>query len=173
MNIQSAMPSQRKIVRLAAIAIAIGALAACSGGSSPSVDAAAAVAGTDGQSSATQATAEIQPAASVDFPSGTTLGDLGLPVYPTPKEHISPNENHANEAGEKSVSVLMEPHDPFNTVVAWYKAHMPTDSYTESGNPKHAQFQIGKDGDKVIRMVVIDNINEGQTHLILIKKTYP
>ena len=36
MNIQSAMASQGKIVGLAAITIAIGALAACSGGSSPS-----------------------------------------------------------------------------------------------------------------------------------------
>jgi len=36
MNIQSALPSQGKIVGFVAITIAIGALAACSGGSSPS-----------------------------------------------------------------------------------------------------------------------------------------
>ena len=172
MKIKSATPAQGKLFPLAVLAIAMGTLAACSGSSPPSAVAAAASPGTGGQSSATQAAAEVQPAASVDFPSGTTLGDLGLPVYPTPQEHISPNENDTNEAGEKSVSVLMEPHDPFDTVVAWYKAHMPADSYANSGNPKHAQFQVGKDGDKVIRMVVIDNIHEGQTHLILMKKTY-
>ena len=151
----------------------MGTLGACSGSSPPSTAAAVAGVDTGGQSSATQAVAEVQPAASVDFPSGTTLGDLGLPVYPTPQEHISPNENDTNQAGEKSVSVLMEPHDPFDTVVAWYKAHMPDGSYVESGNPKHAQFQVGKDGDKVIRMVIIDDVQEGQTHLILLKKTSP
>ena len=172
MKIQSAMALQKKTLGLVTLAMAIGALVACGSGSTGSTDAAVTAAGTNSQSSTPEA-ATIAPSASApEFPSGTELGDLGLPVYPTPPEHIAPHDAGTNGDGEKYDSVLLEPHDPFDTVVAWYQAHMPTGSSVVSMNPKHAEFHLG-DTDKVTRMVIIDNINEGQTHLILMMKTKP
>jgi len=109
-----------------------------------------------------------------DFPPGTKLGDLGLPVYPVDKANIVVNPPGTNADGEKSESVSMDPHDPFETVVAWYKAHMPSDSYQQGVDPNHASFQIGKDGDRVVRMVLIDHTSgHVQTEIILMRKTKP
>lgn len=135
--------------------------------------AAAAGASAESPEAAAHESAAAQVPASAVFPTGTVLGDLELPVYPTPQQNTQPSESNSNEAGEKSVSVSMTPQDPFDTVVAWYKARMPAGSYAESLNPKHAQFQIGESGDKMIRMVIIDNINDTHAHLILMKTTYP
>ncbi len=100
------------------------------------------------------------------------LGDLGLPVYPTPPEHVSSHDAGTNGDGQKYDSVLLEPHAPFDTVVAWYQAHMPAGTGgTNEMNPKHAEFHV--DDGKVSRTVLIDNVNEGQTHLLLMKKINP
>jgi hypothetical protein len=172
MKIQSAMQTRTKIFCFATLAIAIGVLSACGGGS-PSSDGTAAATNSAGiHDAAPQAVTDAKPP-SADFPAGTVLGDLDLPVYPTPPENTQPSESNSNEAGEKSVSVSMTPQDPFVTVVAWYKAHMPAGSYVEGANPNHAQFQIGDYGDKMMRLVIIDNANDTHAHLILIKKTNP
>ena len=172
MKIQSAIALQKKSLGLVTLTMAIGALVACGSGSTGSTDAAVTAAGTNSQSSTPQAATSAPSASAAEFPSGTALGDLGLPVYPTPPEHIAPHDAGTNGDGEKYDSVLLEPHDPFDTVVAWYQTHMPTGSSVVSMNPKHAEFHLG-DTDKVTRMVIIDNINEGQTHLILMMKTKP
>ena len=172
MKIQSAKIFQRKPLGWVAIAMAIGVLAACNSGSTASKDVAVAAVGADNTSAAPQVATSAPSASAAEFPSGTALGDLGLPVYPTPPEHIAPHDAGTNGDGEKYDSVLLEPHDPFDTVVAWYQTHMPTGSSVVSMNPKHAEFHLG-DTDKVTRMVIIDNINEGQTHLILMMKTKP
>jgi hypothetical protein len=169
MKIRSATTLPRKILTCLAIAIAIGALDACSNGSTASTDAAAA---TTHPSPPAQVASSAPSSSAAEFPAGTEVGDLGLPVYPTPSEHVSPHDVGTNGDGEKYDSVLLEPHDPFDTVLAWYKAHMPTGSFVASPNPKHAEFHIG-DADKITRMVIIDNIHEGQTHLILMMKTRP
>lgn len=172
MNIQSTTILQNKTLSWLAIAMAVGALVACSGGSTASKDAAVAAVGAENTSAAPQVATSAPSASAPEFPSGTELGDLGLPVYPTPPEHIAPHEAGTNGDGEKYDSVLLEPHQPFDTVVAWYKAHMPAGSYRASVDPKHAEFHIS-DAGKVTWMVIIDNIHEGQTHLILSKKTRP
>jgi hypothetical protein len=169
MKIRSVMTPQRKILTRLAITIAVGALTACSNGSTAATDAAAAA---TIQSQPPQVAASTPSSSAAEFPSGTELGDLGLPVFPTPPEHVSPHDAGTNGDGEKYDSVLLEPHEAFDTVAAWYTAHMPTGSLVSSPNPKHAEFHIGDD-DKVTRMVIIDNIHEGQTHLILMMKTKP
>ncbi len=171
MKIQPAMTLQKKTLGLVALTIAIGALVACGSGSTASTDTAVTAAG-QSQSPPPEAAASAPSSSAAEFPGGTELGDLGLPVYPTPPEHVSPHDAGTNGDGEKYDSVLLEPHDPFDTVVAWYKARMPTGSFVSSPDPKHAEFHLG-DADKVTRTVVIDNINEGQTHLILMMKTKP
>lgn len=116
---------------------------------------------------------EPTPHVSDAFPASTELGDLGLPVYPIPKDNIMVNPTETNPEGVKSESMTMEPHDSFATVAAWYKERMPNGSAQDNGgNPDHLQFQIGKEGDKVIRMVILDQIRGHQgTHLILMRKT--
>ena len=100
------------------------------------------------------------------------LGELDLPVYPTPKANITVNPTETNAAGERSESTSMDPHASFDDVVAWYKARMPGDSYRESPAQGHASFQIGKDGDSIIRSVIIDHISgHVQTNIILMRKS--
>jgi hypothetical protein len=168
MKIRSATTLPRTILACLSITIAVGTLTACSNGSTAPAVAAAATT----QSPPVQVATRAPSSPAAEFPVGTELGDLGLPVYPTPPEHVSPHDAGINGDGEKYDSVLLEPHEAFDTVVAWYKARMPTGSFVASPNPKHAEFHIGDD-DKVTRTVVIDNINEGQTHLILMMKTKP
>ena len=172
MKIQLVTQRRRMILGFATVAIATGVLSACGGGSPPSVRPAADTTGAGMHDAAPKAATEAK-APSADFPNGTVLGDLELPVYPTRPENTQPTESNTDQAGGRSVSVSMTPQDPFDTVVAWYKARMPAGSYVEGPNPKHAQFQIGEDGDKMMRMVIIDNVNDTHAHLILMKKTNP
>ena len=172
MKIQSAMTLQNKTFGVVTLAIAIGALVACSSGSAPSTGAAVAAAGTNGQSPSPQAATNAPSSPAADFPSGTELGDLGLPVYPTPPDNISPHDAGTNEVGGKHDSVMLSTQQPFDTVLAWYKAHMPTGSLVSSMNPKHAEFHLGDD-EKVTRMVMLDNITEGHTRVIIMMKTEP
>ncbi|MFN2528480.1 MAG: hypothetical protein ABR584_07160 [Candidatus Baltobacteraceae bacterium] len=47
-------------------------------------------------------------------------------------------------------------------------------SYQCCGESNHATFQIGKDGDKIIRTVVIDQTSgHVETQIILMQKTNP
>ena len=108
------------------------------------------------------------------FPAGVQLGELGLPVYPTPPDQIVAHGSEPNGDGGVSTSTSMDPHVPFATVVDWYKAHMPADSLLPGGRDGYAMFQIGKDGDKVIRIAIVQHV-EGhvQTDISLIRKTSP
>ena len=171
LKIRSVLALQMKTLGLVALTMAIGALVACGSGSTASTDAAVTAAGRS-QSPTPEAATNAPSSPAADFPSGTDLGDLGLPVYPTPPEHIAPHDAGTNGDGEKYDSVLLEPHESFDTVVAWYKAHMRAGSYRASVDPKHAEFHIS-DAGKVTWMVIIDNIHAGQTHLILMMKTKP
>jgi hypothetical protein len=132
-------------------------------------------AGSSGASSAqSSATVARAPAPPAGFPSGTQLGELGLPVFPTPPDQVSAHASEPNGDGGISTSTSLDPHAPFATVVEWYKAHMPADAYQPGGREDYAMFQIGKDGDKLIRIVTIQHIADHvQTEINLIKKTFP
>jgi len=113
-------------------------------------------------------------AAAADFPAGTELSEVGLPMYPTPKSNITIEAPETTGEGGKAETIRMDPHASLHDVVEWYKAHMPAGTYIESPNPTHASFQIGKDGDKVIRIVNLDHITgHVQTDILLIRKTLP
>jgi len=108
------------------------------------------------------------------FPAGTVLGELGLPVYPTPPDEIVANGSEPNGDGGVSTSTSMDPHVPFATVVDWYKAHMPADALQPGARDGYAMFQIGKDGDKLIRIVIVQHVADHvQTEINLIRKTFP
>lgn len=110
--------------------------------------------------------------AAADFPAGTVLGGVGLPVYPTPNQNTRVNPTETDGDGRKSESMQLDPHAQLATVVAWYKERMPAGSVIESMSPDHASFQIGKEGDHVIRMVVLDQVRgHAQTDIILMRKT--
>jgi hypothetical protein len=117
-----------------------------------------------------------QPSAAADgaaeFPAGTVLGEVGLPVYPTLKQNTRVNPTETDGDGRKSESMQLDPRAQLDTVVAWYKERMPAGSAVESLSPNHASFQIGKEGDHVIRMVVLDQVpGHVQTDIILMRKT--
>ena len=110
----------------------------------------------------------------MEFPAGTTLGALDLPVYPTPPDQITDHGSEANGDGGVSTSVSMDPHVPFAAVVDWYTAHMPTGTLQPGARADYAMFQIGKDGDKLIRIVLVQHVTDHvQTDISLIRKTLP
>lgn len=108
------------------------------------------------------------------FPAGVQLGELGLPVYPTPADQITAHAPEANGDGGTTATTTMDPHVAFATVVDWYKAHMPDGALQPGARDDSAMFQIGKDGDKLIRIVLVQHV-EGhvQTDISLIRKTLP
>ena len=120
------------------------------------------------------ASASDASATSGAFPAGVQLGELGLPVYPTSPDQIVAHAAEPDGDGGVSTSTTMDPHVPFATVVDWYKAHMPAGAYQPGGRNDYALFQIGKDGDKLIRIVLVQHV-EGhvQTDVSLIRKTFP
>ena len=108
------------------------------------------------------------------FPAGVQLGELGLPIYPTPPEQIVAHEPEPNGDGGVSTTTSMDPHVPFATVVEWYKAHMPAGAYQPGGRDDYAMFQIGKDGEKLIRIVIVQHVaGHVQTDISLVRKTFP
>lgn len=144
------------------LAAAAATLAACSGPSAP------------GPAAAPAPPAAATPVGSV-FPAGVQLGGLGLPVYPTPPDHIIAPASEPNGDGGTSTTASMDPHAPYATVLAWYTAHMPPGSLLPGapGN-EYAMFQIGADGDALIRIVIVQHsAGAVQTQISLIRKTIP
>jgi hypothetical protein len=104
--------------------------------------------------------------------SGTQYTSFGLPMYPTPKQNVSVSAPEPNGDGGISESVKLDPHAQLATVVAWYKARMPAGTLQASMNPTHASFLIGGSGDKVLKMVVLDQIKgHVQTDILLTRRT--
>jgi hypothetical protein len=123
---------------------------------------------------AAPATVPSAAVASGAFPPGTVLGELGLPVYPTPPEQIVANGSETNGDGGVSTSTSMDPHAPFAAVVDWYKAHMPEGALQPGARDGYAMFQIGQEGDKLIRIVIVQHVADHvQTEISLIRKTLP
>lgn len=84
------------------------------------------------------------------------LAKLGLPVYP------GATQNQGGISGTTAQSsgevVALSTSDSFDKVYAWYRAHMPAGSegmHMSSPTGSIATFQIGKDGDKEQRSVMI------------------
>jgi hypothetical protein len=116
-------------------------------------------------STANSPTTSVQQA-TVQMPQGkVSMGQgavdpntLGLPVYPgaTPSEAGSFSVTGSHGNGTQIVTVVTK--DPFDKVVAFYKAKMPAGTHeveTGSGSTAKAQFVAGKSSDSAQRSVIV------------------
>jgi hypothetical protein len=101
------------------------------------------------------------------------LKSLGLPIYPGAQ---ASNTGYSAQSTTGSGSVVvMSTTDPFDKVYAWYKSQMPASSeqtHVTSAGGSMAAFQVGKDTDKVQKMVEISEHN-GTTSIMLTSATKP
>ncbi|MBV8081606.1 MAG: hypothetical protein JOY86_01335 [Candidatus Eremiobacteraeota bacterium] len=140
-----------------ALAAALAAFPACAKNSAPQT-----APGTTTEQSPTssvqQATIQM-PQGKVQMGQGAVdPNTLGLPVYPgaTPSQAGSFSVSGAQGGGTQIVTIVTK--DPFDKVVAFYKAKMPAGTQevqTGSGATAKAQFVAGKASDAEHKNVII------------------
>ncbi|HEV2909288.1 MAG TPA: hypothetical protein VGX02_08415 [Candidatus Eremiobacteraceae bacterium] len=127
----------------------------------PAATAGATTAAATPESSVQQATVQTNQGKVVMGKDAVDPSKLGLPVYPgaTPSDAGSFSIQGKDSSAQ---AVTIETHDPFDKVVAFYKANMPagTQSFqASSGSEASAQFVTAKSNDKSQKQVVISQSN--------------
>jgi hypothetical protein len=135
------------------LAALLAAFPACAKKSSPTT----APGASTPQTSVQQATVQTNEGKVTMGQGAVDPASLGLPVYPgaTPSEAGS----YSLTAQQGSAQIVtIETKDPFDKVVAYYKANLPAGTQTVvagAGTAATAQFAVGKSTDKVHKQIII------------------
>ncbi len=86
---------------------------------------------------------------------------IGLPVYPGAEPSVGGSLATSNKEGSSKILVLTTK-DPFDKVYAFYKQNMPAGSELAHAavGPHMATFQVGKDGDKVVKRLNVQQLGD-------------
>lgn len=96
------------------------------------------------------------------------LAKLGLPVYP--RANASDNAGWSASTKEGSGAIaIMTTTDSFDKVYEWYKSQLPAGSEkvkTSGESGSMAMFQLGKDSDKLKKVVEITGAKDSTTIML-------
>jgi len=149
----------RSLVTLALLAVFV--MSACAKNSAPQT----APSSNSPQSSIQQATVNTNQGKVTMGQGAVDPNSLGLPVYPGAQPSEAGSFSVTSQQGSSQIVTIVTK-DPYDKVVAFYKAKMPAGTQvaiTGSGTGAKAQFVQAKTGDKVQKSVIIapagDSVN--------------